>query len=165
MANLINILETCWYKSPPWDNQIPALAVSLLEKVYIPNPVQIVGYCAGVEWSEEGWIYSVASERGLITVSADDITPTGQILPLKVEKPQFRLGQLVNFRFANDGPPIRTILGLTLVNESWLYQVEWRSPSLRLSLDEGVCLFPKSTQPSKFIDRLSWVTPYDLSEV
>lgn len=165
MANSIDTLEKCWYISPPWGQQVPALAVSLLEKVYIPNPVQIVGYCCGVEWSDDGWVYSVASERGLITVSADDITPTGQILPLKVEKPQFRLGQFVNFRFANDGPPIRLILGLTLINNNWLYQVEWRSPSLQLPTDQGACIFPKSTQQGKFINRLSWVTPNDLSEV
>ncbi|BAY73284.1 hypothetical protein NIES23_61120 (plasmid) [Trichormus variabilis NIES-23] len=164
MTNPIDTLETCWYVSPPWGQEVRAIAVSLLEKVYLPSP-KIAGYCCGVEWSDDGWSYSIASQKGIISVPDSEIIASGQLQPLVIAKPQFRLGQLVNFRFANDGPKIRMILGMSFINNAWLYQVEWRSPALRLSTDEGVCIFPKSTQQGKFINRLSWVTPHDLTEV
>jgi hypothetical protein len=55
------------------------------------------------------------------------------------------------------------ILGISLINNAWLYQIEWRSPALQLPTDDGVCIFPRSSQSSKFINRLAWVTPYDLT--
>ncbi|BCL39654.1 DUF1392 family protein [Nostoc sp. MS1] len=164
MTNSIYALETCWYFSPPWGQQVPAIAVSLLEKVYLPSE-KAPGYCCGVEWSDDGWSYAIATDRGIISVPNSEIIASGQLQPLSIQKPHFRLGQLVNFRFANDGPKIRMILGMSLINNAWLYQVEWRSPALRLPTDEGVCIFPKSTQPGKFINRLAWVTPHDLTEV
>ncbi|MBD2255175.1 DUF1392 family protein [Nostoc parmelioides] len=164
MTNPINSLETCWYISPPWGQQVPVIALSLLEKVYLPSE-KVTGYCCGIEWSDDGWSYSIASQKGIISVPDSEIIASGQLQPLVISKPQFRLGQLVNFRFANDGPKIRMILGMSLINHAWLYQVEWKSPALKLPTDEGVCIFPKSTQQGKFINRLSWVTPHDLSEV
>ena len=164
MTNLINTLERCWYTSPPWGHQLSPLTISILEKVYLPSH-QVAGYCCGVEWSDIGWNYSIDSERGIISVPDSEIIASGQLQPLVISKPQFRLGQLVNFRFANDGPKIRTILGLTLINNAWLYQVEWRSPVLKLSTDEGVCIFPRSSQSSKFINRLAWIIPTDLEAV
>ncbi|WP_414756614.1 DUF1392 family protein [Anabaena sp. CCY 9910] len=164
MSNPINTLETCWYISPPWGKQLSPLTISILEKVYLPSP-KVAGYCCGVEWSETGWSYSIDSDRGIISVTDSEIIASGQLQPLVISKPQFRLGQLVNFRFANDGPKVRMILGMSLINNAWLYQVEWKSPALKLPTDEGVCIFPKSAQQGKFINRLSWVTPHDLTEV
>lgn len=164
MTNPLNTLETCWYVSPPWGQDVRAIAVSLLEKVYLPSS-KVAGYCCGVEWSDDGWSYAIATGRGIISVLDSEIIASGQLQPLVISKPQFRLGQLVNFRFANDGPKVRMILGMSLINNAWLYQVEWRSPALRLPTDEGVCIFPKSAQQGKFINRLSWVTPHDLTEV
>jgi hypothetical protein len=53
MTDHINTLETCWYISPPWRQQLLPLALSLLEKVYLPSE-KVAGYCCGVEWSDDG---------------------------------------------------------------------------------------------------------------
>lgn len=158
MTNLINSLETCWYISPPWGNVVPPIAVTLLEKVYIPNPTKIVGYCCGVEWSDDGWRYSIASERGIISVGESELTVTGQILPLRVETPVFTIGELVKFRFG-EGSKIRTVLGLQVINESCFYKIEWQSPALTT---DGSCAFPKADGDHKLGDRFAWVTAFDL---
>ncbi|AUB44126.1 Protein of unknown function DUF1392 (plasmid) [Nostoc flagelliforme CCNUN1] len=42
-----------------------------------------------------------------------------------IAKPVFRLGELVEFRFHGDGPPIRIVQGIQLINDAWFYSVEW----------------------------------------
>ncbi|ODH01319.1 hypothetical protein A4S05_29410 [Nostoc sp. KVJ20] len=58
MTNLVQNLERYWYISPPWDQPIPPLLVSLLEQVYVKS-AKVFGYCTGVEWSERGWKYEI----------------------------------------------------------------------------------------------------------
>ncbi|MFN6569902.1 DUF1392 family protein [Dendronalium sp. ChiSLP03b] len=53
------------------------MLVSLLEKVYILNLTKIVGYCCGIEWFNDGWRYSIATERGIISVGENELTVTG----------------------------------------------------------------------------------------
>ncbi|MBD2492635.1 DUF1392 family protein [Aulosira sp. FACHB-615] len=153
MTNMIHSLETCWYISPPWGKDVPPILVSLLEKVYIPNPRKIVGYCCGIEWLDEGWRYSIASERGIISVDESELTVTGQILPLRIETPVFTIGELVKFQFG-EGSKIRTVLGLQIIKESCFYKVEWHSPALTTT--DGSCAFPKADGGLKLGDAFSF---------
>ncbi|WP_425335135.1 DUF1392 family protein, partial [Nostoc punctiforme] len=52
MTNLVQNLEQCWYVSPLWDQRIPPLLVSLLERVYVKSAK------AGVGCSRKGKISS-----------------------------------------------------------------------------------------------------------
>ncbi|MBE9053549.1 DUF1392 family protein [Nostocales cyanobacterium LEGE 11386] len=161
MNNLINTLESCWYISPPWGKQIPPMVICLLERVYLPK-FNAYGYCCGVEWGDNIWNYSIALDNETIWASGIEMIPTGQIQAVRVEKPAFTLGELVSFRLAGDGPKIRTVLGLQLINGSCFYGVEWRSPVLQAPGDKPVCIFPQSAKKPKFISSLAWVTDYDL---
>ncbi|MFN6487633.1 MULTISPECIES: DUF1392 family protein [unclassified Nostoc] len=40
------------------------------------------------------------------------------------EKPVFRLGELVEFRFHGDGPSVRIVQGIQLINDCWFYSIE-----------------------------------------
>ncbi len=71
------------------------------------------------------------------------------------EKPVFRLGELVEFRFHGDGPPVRIVQGIQLINDSWFYSVEWMSPSISEKGDE---IFTSR-------DSIARVTDYDLERV
>lgn len=111
MINLVQNLETCWYLSLPWGKEIPPLEVSLLEKVYVTT-TKSFGYCCGVEWSAKGWNYEIVSGKDNLTVLGREIISTGNLQPNTKDKPVFRLGELVEFRFHGDGPSIRIVQGI-----------------------------------------------------
>jgi hypothetical protein len=154
MTNLIQNLEACWYISPPWGQRIPPLLVSLLERVYVKR-VKAFGYCCGVEWSQSGWKYQIATVQDNITVWGSELIGTVNLQPIIKEKPVFRLGELVEFRFHGDGPPIRIVQGIQLINGSWFYTIEWMSPGISEKGDE---VFTSA-------DSIARVTDYDLERV
>jgi hypothetical protein len=108
MTNLVQNLEQCWYISPPWGQRIPPLLVSLLERVYVKS-AKAFGYCTGVEWSEHGWKYEIFACNTNITVLEGELIGTGNLQLEAIAKPVFRLGELVEFRFHGDGPPVRIV--------------------------------------------------------
>ncbi|QLE59617.1 DUF1392 family protein [Nostoc sp. TCL26-01] len=160
MTNSITTLESCWYISPPWGQQIPPMVISLLERVYLPGR-KVFGYCCGVEWSD-GWEYSIALDHDIVSVRGMEIITSGRLQAVSVEKPVFMVGELVKFQFAGDGPKIRTVLGLQLINGAWFYQIEWKSPYLIVPEDAPICILPQSSSNPKLNSRLAWVTDYDL---
>jgi hypothetical protein len=162
MINQVPNLETCWYLSPPWGKQIPPLEVSLLEKVYVTT-TKSFGYCCGVEWSAKGWNYQIVSGKDNLTVLGREIIGTGNLQLVIKEKPVFCLGELVEFRFHGDGPPIRIVQGIQLICDSWFYTIEWMSPGISENGD-GVFTFRDAialggTSP------IARVTDYDLERV
>ncbi|WP_341531805.1 DUF1392 family protein (plasmid) [Nostoc sp. UHCC 0302] len=154
MTNLVHDLEQCWYISPPWGQRIPPLLVSLLERVYVKR-VKAFGYCCGVEWSPQGWKYEISTGNDNINVWGNELIGTGNLQPVTKEKPVFRLGELVEFRFHGDGPPIRIVQGIQLINSSWFYSIEWMSPGISEKGDE---VFTSR-------DSIARVTDYDLEKV
>lgn len=79
MTNLVQNLEQCWYISPPWDQPIPPLLVSLLERVDV-KPAKAFGYCCGIEWSECGWKYEIVSGNDNITVWGNELIGTYNLI-------------------------------------------------------------------------------------
>ncbi|MBW4458552.1 MAG: DUF1392 domain-containing protein [Nostoc indistinguendum CM1-VF10] len=154
MTNLVQNLEQCWYTSPPWGQQIPPVLVSLLERVYIKS-AKAFGYCTGVEWSEHGWKYEIFACNTNITVLGSELIGTSNLQPNAKEKPVFRLGELVEFRFHGDGPPVRIVQGIQLINDSWFYMIEWMSPAISEKGDE---VFTSK-------DSIARMTDYDLERV
>ncbi|MBD2512850.1 DUF1392 family protein [Nostoc muscorum FACHB-395] len=154
MTNLVQSLEQCWYISPPWGQRIPPLLVSLLERVYVKS-AKAFGYCTGVEWSEHGWKYEIFALHNNITVLESELIGTGNLQPNTKEKPVFRLGELVEFRFHGDGPTIRIVQGIQLINDSWFYSIEWMSPAISEKGDE---VFTSR-------DSIARVTDHDLERV
>ncbi len=96
------------------------------------------GYCCGVEWSPQGWKYEINTCNDNITVWGSKLIGTGNLRsPLALaqpslpqEKPVFRLGELVEFQLSLDGPPIRIVQGIQLINDCWFYSIEWMSPEI-----------------------------------
>jgi hypothetical protein len=162
MTNLINSLESCWQISPPWGQDIPPMDISLLERVYLPK-LKSFGYCCGVEWSADGWCYSIALDSQIVSVSGVEIVASGQLQAVRLPKPTFMVGELVKFRLA-DVAKVRTVLGLQLINDSWFYSIEWASPTLE-NVGEAICILPQSSQQPTVQSRLAWVTDYDLTGV
>jgi hypothetical protein len=162
MVNLINSLQTCWYISPPWGQQVPPLVISLLESAYVTTNKSF-GYCCGVEWSDNGWSYTIDCAGEVSCVLEHEIITCGQIQSLCVESPIFMVGELVKFRFAADRSNSRTVLGIQLINHAWFYSIEWQSPALTLPEDAVRSIFPRSNAKPKFNPRLVWVTDYDLT--
>ncbi|WP_375514348.1 DUF1392 family protein [uncultured Nostoc sp.] len=161
MTNLVQNLEQCWYISPPWGQRIPSLLVSLLERVYVKS-AKAFGYCTGVKWSERGWKYEIFTCNTNITALGSELIGTGNLqleafrqVAAGIAKPVFRLGELVEFRFHGDGPPIRVVQGIQLINDAWFYSVEWMSPSISEKGDEVFTL----------ADSIARVTDYDLERV
>jgi hypothetical protein len=93
--------------------------------VYVKR-VKAFGYCCGVEWSSQGWKYEINTCNDNISVWGSELIGTGNLRsPLALaqpslpqEKPVFRLGELVEFRFHGDGPPIRIVQGIQMINDS-----------------------------------------------
>ncbi|MCC5670396.1 DUF1392 domain-containing protein [Nostoc sp. CHAB 5784] len=133
---------------------MPPLLVSLLERVYVKS-AKAFGYCTGVEWSEGGWKYEIFTLHNNITVLESELIGTGNLQPNTKEKPVFRLGELVEFRFHGDGPPIRIVQGIQLINDCWFYSIEWMSPAISERGDE---VFTS-------VDSIARVSDYDLERV
>ncbi len=125
----ITTLERCWYLSPPWDQQITPIEVNLLEGIYLKT-INTIGYCCGVEWKQNCWIYAIACGYKIVHATKHQIIGTGRIQVTNLKKPAFVLGDRVMFRFHGNGTKQRLVLGIRLVNESWLYVVELVSPTL-----------------------------------
>ncbi|MEH2152561.1 MAG: DUF1392 family protein [Nostoc sp.] len=62
--------------------------------------------------SEHGWKYEIFTLYDNITVLESELIGTGNLQPNTKEKPVFRLGELVEFRFHGDSLPIRIIQGI-----------------------------------------------------
>jgi hypothetical protein len=97
--------------------------------VYVKS-AKAFGYCTGVEWSEHGWKYEIFACNTNITVLGSELIGTGNLQLEAITKPVFRLGELVEFRFHGDGPPIRIVQGIQMINDTWFYSVEWMSPAI-----------------------------------
>ncbi|BBD70173.1 hypothetical protein NIES4072_65390 [Nostoc commune NIES-4072] len=129
MIDNVNALQTIWYLSPPWRQTIPPVEVNLLERVYL-RTTRTFGYCCGIQWKHECWIYSIDCRNEIVHVTQHQIIGTGDLVPLPVPKPAFVLGQRVMLCSHDKGTKQRLILGIALVHNSWFYLVELMSPTL-----------------------------------
>ena len=129
MIELITALEKSWYLSQPWGQTMPPVEVNLLERVYL-RTTRTFGYCCGVQWKHECWIYSIDCRNEIVHATQHQIIGTGDLVTLPVPKPAFVLGQRVLLCSHDKGAKHRLILGIALVNNSWFYLVELMSPTL-----------------------------------
>lgn len=88
------------------------------------------GYCSGVKWKHECWLYTVICGNEIAHATEHQIIGTGQLESLTVQKPTFVLGQKVILCAYGDGTKQRLILGVVLVDKFWFYVVELVSPTL-----------------------------------
>jgi Protein of unknown function (DUF1392) len=129
MIDHINALQTIWYLSPPWGQTIPPVAVNLLERVFL-RTTRTFGYCCGMQWKHECWIYSIDCRNEILHATQNQIIGTGELQTLNVQKPAFILGQKVSLCSYGKDTKQRLILGIALVHNSWFYLVELMSPTL-----------------------------------
>jgi hypothetical protein len=94
MIDHINALKTSWYLSPPWGQTIPPVAVNLLERVYL-RTTRTFGYCCGMQWKHECWIYSIDCRNEILHATQNQIIGTGELEGITVQKPAFVLGERV----------------------------------------------------------------------
>jgi Protein of unknown function (DUF1392) len=141
MIDNVNALKTSWYLSPPWGKIIPPVEVSLLERVYLRTS-KTFGYCCGVQWKHECWIYSIDCRNEIVHATQHQIIGTGELVTLPVPKPAFVLGQKVILTSYSNDAKQRLILGIALLDNSWFYLVELVSPTLVLSAAEGLTKSP-----------------------
>jgi Protein of unknown function (DUF1392) len=128
MINQITALESCWHISPEWGQIMPPLAVRMLEKVLLPIS-DLSGYCCGVEWSGQEWIYAIVCQNETLYLAEQEFHPTNVLEKFTVFTPAFELGDIVEVDFGE--PPTRRIIrGIFSLKDNWLYGVEWRSPIL-----------------------------------
>ncbi|WP_375495228.1 DUF1392 domain-containing protein [uncultured Nostoc sp.] len=133
MIDNINALQTSWYLSPPWGQAIPPIEVNLLERVYL-RTTRTFGYCCGIQWKHECWIYSIDCRNEIFHATQNQTIGTGELEAISVQKPAFVLGQRVMLCSHDKGTKHRLILGIALVNNSWFYLVELMSPTLTPTL-------------------------------
>ncbi|HEY9799438.1 MAG TPA: DUF1392 family protein [Leptolyngbyaceae cyanobacterium] len=133
MTEQINELERCWYLSPPWGQEIPSVGVNLWERVYF-QPLRTFGYCSGFQWSSGQWVYIIDLKDEVIQTIKNEIIPTGRMEPNTAEKPAYAVGDRV--MLVKDAPTTkqRLVLGIQVVDKTWFYLVEWRSPMLVKSI-------------------------------
>lgn len=128
MINQIVALESCWHSSVPWGKAMPTLAVQILEKVFLSNS-DISGYCCGVQWERQEWIYAIVCCREILYLSQKEFSGTNLVEKAPVATPAFQLGDVVEVDFSEE-PSRRIIQGIFSLKNNWLYAVEWRSPIL-----------------------------------
>jgi hypothetical protein len=128
MINQIVTLESCWHSSVPWGKAMPPLAVQIQEKVLLSNS-DISGYCCGVQWEREEWIYAILCCREILYLSQEEFFGTKLVEKAAVATPVFELGDVVEVDFG-EKPTRRIIQGIFSLKNNWLYAVEWRSPTL-----------------------------------
>jgi hypothetical protein len=128
MINQIVTLESCWHSSVPWGKDMPPLAVQILEKVLLLGS-DISGYCCGVQWEREEWIYAIVCCREILYLSQEEFSGTNLVEKATVATPAFKLGDVVEVDFSKE-PSRRIIQGIFSLKNNWLYAVEWRSPIL-----------------------------------
>ncbi|WP_341530155.1 DUF1392 family protein [Nostoc sp. UHCC 0302] len=141
MIDHINTAFLCWYISPPWGYYIPPVEVNLLERVYI-GTTRTFGYCCGVKWKHDRWIYAIVCNDDIIYTTEHEIIGTGEMQLAALEKPAFVLGDRVILRSDDQRTKQRLILGIQLLNRSWFYYVEWMPPALEEvnTLDDRLAL-------------------------
>jgi hypothetical protein len=132
MIELITAFETSWYISPPWRQTIPPVEVNLLERVYL-RTTKTFGYCCGMQWKHECWIYSIDCGKEILHATQNQIIGTGELQAITVQKPAFALGERVMLCSHDKETKQRLILGIALVHNSWFYIVELVSPTLTQS--------------------------------
>jgi Protein of unknown function (DUF1392) len=137
MIDNVNVLKTSWYLSPPWGKTMPPVEVNLLERVYL-RTTKTFGYCCGIQWKHECWLYSIDCRNEIVHATQHQIIGTGELVTLPVPKLAFVLGQKVILTSYGNDAKQRLILGIALVNNSWFYLVELVSPTLVLSAAEGL---------------------------
>ncbi|MBD2505384.1 DUF1392 family protein [Anabaena azotica] len=137
MSCVISALERCWYLSPSWGKQLPNVEVQLWERVYI-TATGTFGYCCGVVWQDDQLVYAVYSERTIAHLSKDEILGTGRVQAVKLDKPVFALGDRVLLQFSSHATKQRLVLGVVLVNDSWFYVIEIKSPDLLEALGSPI---------------------------
>ncbi|MBW4616368.1 MAG: DUF1392 domain-containing protein [Desmonostoc vinosum HA7617-LM4] len=147
MIDQITILETCWYMSPPWGNQIPPLEVNLFERVYLKNS-RTFGYCCGIHWHKDRWMYAIATDNEIISAWGCDFIGTGRLQAHTLAKPEFVLTQRVMLSTAGDRPNHRIVLGIEQQNDHWFYLIE--------------CMSPLLGKPITAASRFSYVSQQDL---
>ncbi|MBD2535419.1 DUF1392 family protein [Nostoc flagelliforme FACHB-838] len=87
MIDNINALKTSWYLSPPWGQTIPSVEVNLLERVYLRTN-RTFGYCCGMQWKHECWIYSIDCRNEILHATQKQIViDHGAIANYKKVKP------------------------------------------------------------------------------
>jgi Protein of unknown function (DUF1392) len=128
MINQITALESCWHTSPPWGEARPPLAVQIQEKVFLSNS-DLSGYCYGVHWEKQEWIYAIVCFGETLYLSQQDFYPTKIFNNTAISTPAFDLGDVVEVDFSEQ-PTHRIIQGIFNLKNNWLYAVEWRSPIL-----------------------------------
>ncbi|RCJ37434.1 DUF1392 domain-containing protein [Nostoc punctiforme NIES-2108] len=128
MINQITALESCWHISPGWGKEMHPLAVKMLEKVLLPIS-DLSGYCCGVEWSGQEWIYAIVCQNETLYLAEQEFHRTNVLQKSTVSTPAFRLGDIVEVDFG-ERPTRRIIQGIFSLKDNWLYGVEWRSPTL-----------------------------------
>jgi len=129
MIDHINTLKTSWYISPPWHKTIPPVAVNLLERVFL-RTTRTFGYCSGVQWKHECWLYTVICGNEILHATEHQIIGSGELEGISLQKPTFVLGERVMLCSHDKGTKQRLILGIVLVDCSWFYVVELVSPTL-----------------------------------
>jgi hypothetical protein len=137
MSCVISELERNWYLSPPWGQQMPSIQIDLGERVYIKASGKF-GYCCGIVWQDDQWIYSVLSERSIVQMTKYQILGTGKVQSLSLDKPAFAVGDRILLRFTSHATKQRLVLGVVLVNGSWFYVVEMVSPALSPALGSPI---------------------------
>ncbi|MBD2245976.1 DUF1392 domain-containing protein [Nostoc sp. FACHB-888] len=128
MINQIVTLESCWHSSAPWGKAMPPLAVQILEKVFLSSS-DISGYCCGVQWEKQEWIYAIVCCREILYLPQEEFLRTNFVETATVTTPVFKLGDVVEVDFSEE-PVRRIIQGIFSLKNNWLYAVEWRSPIL-----------------------------------
>ncbi|MEH1938826.1 MAG: DUF1392 domain-containing protein [Nostoc sp.] len=128
MINQIVTLESCWHSSSPWGKAMPSLAVQILEKVLLSSS-DISGYCCGVQWERQEWIYAIVCCREILYLPQEEIFGTKLVEKATVATPVFELGDVVEVDFG-EKPTRRIIQGIFCLKNNWLYAVEWHSPTL-----------------------------------
>jgi hypothetical protein len=128
MINQIVTLESCWHSSAPWGKAMPPLAVQILEKVFLSSS-DISGYCCGVQWEKQEWIYAIVCCREILYLPQEEFLRTNFVETTTVTTPVFKLGDVVEVDFSEE-PARRIIQGIFSLKNNWLYAVEWRSPIL-----------------------------------
>ncbi|WP_341529214.1 DUF1392 family protein [Nostoc sp. UHCC 0302] len=146
MSNQITVLESCWHSSSPWGQSMPPLAVQIQEKVFLPN-LNLSGYCCGVQWSGQQWIYAIVSNHIRLYLYSEEFHTTNLFEDSNVPTPAFWLGDVVEANISEQ-PSRRIIQGVFRLKDNWLYGVESRSPILEQS----------ALSQSQFV----WLTDIDL---
>ncbi|WP_193197959.1 DUF1392 family protein [Nostoc sp. MG11] len=144
MIDFHHTLYLCWYLSPPWCQEIPLVEVNLLEKVYICT-TRTFGYCCGIRWEQDRWIYAVICNEDIIYTTEHQIIGTGEMQLATQELPAFVLGDRVMLRSDDQWTKQRIVLGIYLLNKSWFYYVESMPPALKetTSLNDRLAFVPQ----------------------